>query len=158
MSEKEQAQLPHKATFARLGRSVWFTLEHSRRARGVGDALEEGLSRVKEQNDQVASMGLSWIANGMFDDRRRWSDGQWVAFLRMWQVNAPLFSGEDATDEEKRLCNHLTIYYTFYANLPDEPRGDRPEGFDMTTAEKRLDEYLAQFEERLGDPLRECSK
>lgn len=61
---------PHKEMFSRLvGRIMSFTLEHSQRARGSGAQLEEGLSRAKEKNDEMARMGLFWMGVGEFDER-----------------------------------------------------------------------------------------
>ena len=78
----DQAKLPHNATFVRLGRTVWFTLEHSFRARGEGEELSNRLTKLKEQQDQIAQMGISWMRIGSFDKRRTWNDDEWIAFLR----------------------------------------------------------------------------
>ena len=158
MSASDQAKFPHNPTFVRLGKKVWFTLEHSQRARGVDEALDEGLSRAKEENDEIAQLGLAWMGVGKFDERRVWSDDQWVAFLRTWKHKAGYVFMEGATDEEKRLCNSYTIYWTFYACLPKLPKGDYPDGFDMVKAEEKVEGLLAEFEDRLGDPLLQCRR
>ena len=66
MSVGDEAKRPHNETFVRLGRSVWFTLEHSQRARGAGSQLDEGLSHAKKENDEISRMGLSWMGVGDF--------------------------------------------------------------------------------------------
>ena len=157
MSASAEAKLPHNATFARLGKKVWFTLEHSQRARGNGDALDEVLTRIKDQNDQIAQMGLSWMGAGKFDDRRSWNEGQWIAFLRTWQINIRALT-DNATNEEKKLSKSYELYWTFYAALPNLPEGDIPEGVTMATISEKVEELLAEFEERLGDPLVQCNK
>ena len=156
----DQAKLPHNATCVHLFKRVWFTLEHSNRARGNGKELDERLSYTKRQNDEIAQICLGWMGVGKFDDRRTWNEGQWIAFLRTWQHTSGQVFAEGATAEEQRLVNAFTIYFTFYANLPETTAlpDDAPDGFDMSTAEKKAKNYLAEFEGRLGDPLAQCNK
>lgn len=156
MSTSDQAKLPHNPTFVRLGKAVWFTLEHSQRARGAGAALEEGLSNAKDENDEIALMGLAWMQVGEFEDRRSWSDEQWVAFLRAWQHKSGYVFGDHADEEEKVLIDAYTMYWTFYAALPKVPEG-APDNVDIKRAEAMVNIILRQFEERLGDPLLQCN-
>eukprot|EP00956_Cyclotella_meneghiniana_P017013 scaffold27456_cov56-Cyclotella_meneghiniana.AAC.3 len=67
---------------------------------------------------------------------------------------------EGATAEEQRLVNAFTLYFTFYANLPKTPTlpDNAPDGFDMSTAEEKVNNLLSEFEHRLGDPLAQCDK
>mmetsp|Transcript_1462 Transcript_1462/g.3072 ORF Transcript_1462/g.3072 Transcript_1462/m.3072 type:complete len:200 (-) Transcript_1462:23-622(-) len=158
MSASDQAKIPHNPTFVRLGKKVWFTLEHSQRARGVDEVLDEGLSRAKAENDDIAQFGLAWMGVGDFDDRRTWNDNQWIAFLRTWQHKANYVFMGAATDEEKKLCNSYTMYFTFYAALPELPGGYCPDGFDMAMAKDKVESLLDEFEDCLGDPLLQCNQ
>lgn len=158
MSPGDEAKRPHNETFVRLGRSVWFTLEHSQRARGAGSQLDEGLSHAKKENDEISRMGLSWMGVGDFEKRREWSTQEWIAFLRSWQHKANCVFVGHATPEEQKLINMYTIYFTYYACLPNEPEGFRPEGHNMAKALQDVDEQLDEFKERLGDPMLQCNR
>jgi len=158
-ADSDQAKLPHNATFVRLGRKVWFTLEHSIRARGEGEELSNRLEKLKEQQDQIAQMNLFWMRIGSFDKRRTWNDDEWIAFLRTWQVNSSNVFMDGATAEEERLAKAFTIYFVYYSNLPNTPDlpDNAPDGFDMNKAKTDVDAKLQEFEDRLGDPLLQCN-
>lgn len=163
----DQAKLPHNATFVRLGRTVWFTLEHSFRARGEGEELSNRLTKLKEQQDQIAQMGISWMRIGSFDKRRTWNDDEWIAFLRTWQVNSANVFMDGATAEEEGLAKAFTVYHIYYANLPNIPDlpENAPAGLDMNKAKAIVDAKLKEFEDRytckacaLGRKMLRCSR
>lgn len=156
-ADKERAQAPYKATFVRLGRAVWFTLESAHRSRG-DDALQENLAKVGTQVDQLSGMGLAWIRQGEWSQRRTWTNEEWVAFLRLWKPNGNIVFRPDEDDtpqEEKKLFDHFITFFAFYANLPDRPE-NAPKELSMQDVESQIDEQLSAFEERLGDPLEPC--
>ena len=103
-------------------------------------------------------MGLSWMGVGDFEKRREWSTLEWIAFLRSWQHKANSVFVGHATPEEQKLINMYTIYFTYYACLPNEPEGFRPEGHNMAKALKDVDDLLDEFKECLGDPLLQCGE
>ena len=159
LTASDQAKLPHNATFVDLGRKVWFMLEHSFRARGKGDELDRRLLQLKEQQDDVAGFNLSWMRVGSFDQRRVWNSDEWIAFLRTWQSNAANAFLQEATNEEENLAKCYTIYWLFYANLPNIPElpDNAPQGYDMAKAQEQCERFLEEFECRLGDPLLQCN-
>lgn len=112
----DQAKLPHNATFVRLGKKVWFMLEHSQRVRSASKALESGLVRANDKNDDIAQMGIAWMGVGNFDDRRVWNDDQWIAFLRTWQHKAGYVFTEEATMKRRGYVMHSQ--FTGHSMLP----------------------------------------
>jgi hypothetical protein len=162
-SEQEAAQAPYKSTFARLGRSVWLTLESSFRA--TNDArtanLEEYLTHLGMQMRQVADLGVNWLAVGDFSKRRNgWTDDEWVAFLRLWHNYAgQVFGGAEGeymTPEDAELYRAFSNYWTYYACAPERPKG-AIEGDTLESIAQKVDELLIPFVERLGDPTVSCA-
>ena len=155
---KDHAQAPFTSTFARLGRSVWFTLESSHRADPSRAAsLETRLEAADAQMKQIAGMG-PWMSVGDFPSRRTWNEEQWRSFLRLWkQYASQVFAvDQDSTpNEEKQLFSAFVTYWTFYTNLPERPE-NAPEGQTMEGAAKYVDQLLGNFQDRLGDPTVAC--
>lgn len=157
-NRQEQAQAPYKADFARLGRSVWFTLESSIRADEQRAAsLEERLEQVGEQVQQTALMGISWMRLGNWKTRQAWNDNEWVAFLRLFpRYSQFVFEKDSSTQEEIYLCDAFGSYWNFFASLPERP-DDAPEDATMESVGRAVDARLETFQERLGDPLTPCA-
>lgn len=155
---KEQAQEPYKADFARLGRSVWFTLESSFRSDDQrAAALEKRLGQVGQQVQQTAMMGISWMKLGNWEKRNIWTVNEWVAFLRMWgNYSGVVFCKDVATEQEQNLVDVFSMYYNFYASVPERPT-IAPEELTMEVAGQQVDTQLEAFQERLGDPLTPCA-
>jgi hypothetical protein len=160
--EKDAAQATFKTTFVRLGRSVWFTLESSFRSDADADAaraggLEERLGALGGQVDSIAQMGIAWMQMGDWSNRLHWSDDEWTSFLRTWKA----YGGQtfvDCNKDEKLLFEAFTTYFTYYASLPDNPKGT-PQSSATSTIDatgKNIDLLLQGFEQRLGDPLLPC--
>lgn len=151
---KDEAQAPYTKTFARLGRSVWLTLESSYRADDSRAADLE--KRLAEVGGQVR------MAIGDCSERQNWSDEQWRAFLRCWRnYNSIVFDEASTTDDEKGLLRIFDLYYVFYACLPNRPKGKEgappKEGFEtIQQVGKKVDRALGGFAERLGDPVEPC--
>jgi hypothetical protein len=158
MTSQEQAQSPFNPTFARLGRSVWFTLESSQRADpNRASRLEVMLDKVGDQIESIAEMSLSWIQVGDWSKRCDWNDEEWVAFLRTFQAyGGQVFMGDDTPAEEKVLFESFIVYYKFYACLPGLPK-IVSESATMEAACDRVDALLATFQSRLGDPMAPCN-
>lgn len=157
---KDEAQAPFTRTFARLGRTVWLTLESSYRAdasRAVD--VEKRLAEVGDQVKQLSDMGVSLMAVGEWSTRHTWSDEQWKAFLRTWRNYYSIpFDKASTTEDEKRLIALFDVYWTFYACLPKRPEGEIPnEDFEtIQKVGKQVDQALGGFAERLGDPVEPC--
>lgn len=160
---KDEAQAPFTKTFARLGRSVWLTLESSYRADDSRAAdFEKRLAKVGCQVKQITDMDVPWMAIGDWSERQNWSDEQWRAFLRCWRdYYVVVFDEASTTDEEKGLLRIFDLYYVFYACLPNRPEGKEgappKEGFEtIQQVGKKVDRALGGFAERLGDPVEPC--
>lgn len=123
MTSQEQAQSPFNPNFARLGRSVWFTLESSQRADPKRvSRLEAMLDIVGDQIESMAGFSLSWLQAGDWSKRRDWNDEKWVAFMRTFQYHGGnVFMGDDTSAEEKVLFESLLVYYKYYVCLPGLP-------------------------------------
>ena len=158
MTSQEQAQSPFSPNFARLGRSVWFTLESSQRADpNRVSRLEEMLDKVGDQMKSIAELSLSWIQVGDWSKRSDWNDEEWVAFMRTFHAyGGQVFMGDDTPAAEKVLFESLLVYYEYYACLPGLPKVV-PESATMEAASDRVDVLLTEFRSRLGDPMAPCN-
>jgi len=147
---KEQAQEPFKSTFVRLGRDTWFTLENSLRADDErASDLEQRLQAVGKQVQSTLKMGIPWMKLGDWEQRRTWTDDEWVAFLRTWKHHGGVvFDDAFLTEQEEKLMNAFTVYWTFYACVPERPEGV-PADLTMEMAGQQVDALLEKFHDRL---------
>jgi hypothetical protein len=121
---QEAAQAPFKSTFVRLGRSVWLMLESSFRSTNDDRTarMEKKLTALANQMNQLAELGMNWMAVGDFSKRRSgWTDDEWVAFLRLWNnyYAGQVFVGAEddmMTPEETELYRAFTMYWKLYAS------------------------------------------
>lgn len=156
-SEKEKLQADYLPTFARLGRSVWFTLESSYRADpSRSSGLEERLEQTASTNQDTVNLRLSWMAVGDFKTRRIWTNDQWVAFLRTWKMQgATVFVNN--TEEEQKLFQAFSNYWTFFSCLPKRPE-NISEGETISDAGKLVHRVLGEFQDHLGDAVTPCDR
>ena len=117
--------------------------------------LEEALTAVERQVNQISEMGLAWIQAGEWSCRQKWTDDEWVAFLRTWS-HFLRFLDKLISKEERALTNAFRVCWTFYACAPERPKGDLPDDVTRESASEKVDELLVLFVQRLGDATRTC--
>ena len=153
---RRQAQAPHTATFVRLGRRVWLTLESCHRgAASQQQQLEDNLRAVGQQlqgTEAAEESGYTW---DNWEQRRLWSDAQWRAFLIGWKTRS-LQVFATAEGEEAELMRAFDMYWMWYVCLPERPENIPPQETLESTA-ARVDSLLQTLERRVGNPLSTCA-
>lgn len=149
--QEKQAQAAYKSRTAQLGRSVWLTLERSLRADTKrAEGLEERLEAVGNQVTSVSKMNIHWMKMGNWEERTKWTDDEWLAFLRMPHASF-VFDESVLTREDKELFDSFMTYMAFYASLPERPKGV-PNEVTIESVGRKLDIQLATIHERVGNP------
>ena len=160
---QQEGKAAFTAEFCPLGRQVWFTLEACHRDDPERqERLVNMPKQVGKQVDRLANMRIAWISTGKWSERNEWSDREWEAFLRTWEAYAGkvfIDAASNPTNQEKQLFKFFSIYWTFYAALPDTP--DLPEGapedVSMEWAKDKIELHLAEMHQTLGyDPCAPC--
>lgn len=156
---KEREKGRPDASFADLGRRTWFTLEHSLLSDPTrsGDAKER-MKNIGDQTDQLAKMGIPWMAAGKWADRRTWKQSHWITFWRTWKPYVVLPFLEIVNDQEKKLLKCSENLVVSYAHRINSPHDDANAGNTWDDAVAELDAVLSDFSSNpfLGDPMASC--
>lgn len=84
-------------------------------------------------------MRTSWMRLGNWEQRRTWTDDEWVTFLRMWgNYSEFVFGDEHTTEEERNLVDVFYIYFNFFAIVPEHPQ-NAPEDWTIEVARQQVD-------------------